>query len=239
MNRSLAERAQHGDRVAFARIAAIVAGLVVLGSGIGLQTGLIKLPSPQTAPIPRTPTSSDLASLSPAPTPSPSTLPTADVTFTAPDGSFEVSLLDAQWKAVRGDDPTALYLERHVQGGKPTLVSIRIGDPDGRVRMCDEPALVGEGWEMERCEVTAATSVEELVDATGFPTFDGQARVLDGERAVSVHKGGYEWPARGSQFIVYVLAMHDGRPVVVRFWTGNDAGFDGYDEVLAGFRFLD
>ena len=51
---------------------------------------------------------------------------------------------------------------------------------------------------------------------------------------------GYEYPAHGGQGVVYVLAMHDARPVVIRFWSGSNTGFiGGVDDVLAGFRFVD
>ena len=157
------------------------------------------------------------------------------MTFTAPDGEFAVRLASARWKVGRGPDRTALYLERHVGA---TQVSIRIGDAEGRVRMCDRPVRTWPPEAVpERCEVMVATSLEALVDAT-LRGSDPDPRVLDGEPAVSVGWQGYEYPARGGQALSYLLAMRDARPLVMRFWSST-TGLSGVDEILAGFRFVD
>jgi hypothetical protein len=39
--------------------------------------------------------------------------------------------------------------------------------------------------------------------------------------------------------LAYIIAMHDGRPWVIRLWSGTDSLGGAVDEVLDGFRFLD
>ena len=199
------------------------------------------LPSP--SPEPMTPSATALASPS---APAPTSSPIAVTTFTGPDSTFKVRLASTLWEKDRGDDPTALYLVRRDPFHRPAMtVSIRIGDADGRVRTCDRPVRSFPGSAPERCEVVVATSMEELRDATEelldatFGWFNFEPKDLDGDPAAWVGWSGYEYPARGGQGVAYLFAMHDTRPVVVRFWTGNNSGRPAINDVVAGFRWVD
>ena len=164
--------------------------------------------------------------------------PSGDATFSAPEGGFALSLPDELWREGSGPDPSALYLRRN-----QTQVALRWGDAAGRIQTCDEPA---GPWEV--CRVTTGTSLEELATAVAIepvadhgvgppvPTTDNT--VLDDEPAMLIQIQAYEYPARGGQIVAYVIAMHDGRPLIIRFWTPADT-LDGVDELLAGFRFED
>jgi hypothetical protein len=180
---------------------------------------------------------------SPSPVPIPQTA-IADMTFTAPDGAFEVMLASSLWEEGRGDDPTALYLvRRNAMHIATTELSIRMAGADGRVRMCDQQVRTWPGATVERCGLTKATSVEELMDATLVSSWwvpSTEPTTLDGESAESAAFRGYEYPAHGGQSVVYVVAMHGARPVVLRFWTGGETRVPpGVHDVLAGFRFAD
>jgi hypothetical protein len=216
-------------------VAIAVATLLVLALslGLGIAAGLFR----NIQPAPPAPEQSAEPISSPVPTPSLA----AERIFTSPDGQFLVHL-PAMWNMHHGDDRTALYLERSVRDGPaPTIVSIRIGDRDGRVRTCDLSVVTWNEATPEDCRAAVATSIEELIDAIGLPGAEVNIKetVLDGERAVTIGWRSYEYPARGSQSVVYVLAMHHERPVVVRLWSGNESGLLGSDEVIAGFRFVE
>ena len=61
---------------------------------------------------------------------------------------------------------------------------------------------------------------------------------LDGEPAVVLRMAGYQYPAKGGQEVAFILAMHRGRPFIVRAWT--EAGSLRYlSSLIAGFRFVD
>jgi hypothetical protein len=62
--------------------------------------------------------------------------------------------------------------------------------------------------------------------------------VLGGEPSVVTRIQAYEPPARGAQEVVYIVAIHDGRPVIVRIHT-TAANVVDLDSVIAGFRFVD
>ena len=48
----------------------------------------------------------------------------------------------------------------------------------------------------------------------------------------------YEYPAQSGQEVVYVVAMHAGRPYIVRIWTSENEAVD-VESVIAGFQFVD
>ena len=164
--------------------------------------------------------------------------PSGDVTFSAPEGGFALSLPDETWRAGSGPDPSALYLRRD-----STQVALRWGDAAGRIQTCDKPA---GPWEV--CHLATATSLEELATAVaiepvadhgvGPPVPTADNTVLDDEPALLIQIQAYEYPAHGGQVVAYVITMHEGRPLIVRFWTSADT-LDGVDELLAGFRFDD
>jgi hypothetical protein len=211
---------------------AAAALLVALGLGIGMQTGLIRLPVP--AP-----------SILPAPTDRSETEDPTDATepapriAVAPDGTFQVNLPSARWTFDQGPDPSALYL-RH----GATRISIRAGDEVGRLLTCDDSA---GPW--ENCDSVTATTLEDLAEAVGLtPTAEegvdpvGPTRsvaVLDGEPAVVEEIEAYEHPARGGEFVTYISAIHENRPFLLRLWTPNNAGLPGeVGLLLENFRFL-
>ncbi len=157
------------------------------------------------------------------------------MTLTAPDGSFHVGLARG-WNASEGTDRTAVYATT----GSSRL-AIFVGDASGMIQRCDRPAAP---W--EECGRVRVTTLDELVEATmvkpiadhgvGPPSGHYDEVVLDGERAVVVHIQAYEYPAKSGQELVYVLAMHDGRPYILRFWTSRNEFF-GEEAVIAAFRF--
>ncbi len=217
--------AEDSPDVLQAVIAAAAAVLLAAAVGIGIQVGVIRWLDP--APIP-------------PPLPSPSEAPAVDrfSTFTAPDGSFQIRLPDA-WALDRGPDPAVLYLTR----GNIDL-SLRAGNADGEVVTCD----AGKGpW--EECKTSTATTLAELqrdVTLTNTPEegvapegpFE-RAAMLDGDSARIEEISAYEHPARGGEWVSYVMAVHDGRPFVIRLWSPTSALGTAVAEVLEGFEFDD
>ena len=64
------------------------------------------------------------------------------------------------------------------------------------------------------------------------------AGTLGGEPSVVTRIQAYEYPAQSGQEVVYIVAMHAGRPVIVRIWTSENEATD-VESVIAGFRFVD
>ena len=64
----------------------------------------------------------------------------------------------------------------------------------------------------------------------------GEQVLLDGEPAVVGLVETYEYPARGGQWLAYVMAVHDGRPYVIRLHNRLTNEFH-LEEVLEGFQF--
>lgn len=117
-----------------------------------------------------------------------------------------------------------------IRGG----ITATSGDADGRFWTC---RWAGFSSSLIPCLIERATSLDELIAAVGVP---GQHLdiVLDGEPAALERMETYEYPARGGQWLVYVLAMHHGRPYVIRLHNRQSEVFH-LDEVLAGFHFTD
>ena len=158
-----------------------------------------------------------------------------DTTFTAPDGSFAIRLPVA-WRADTGPDPAAMYFSFG-----PRTLSIRAGDDDGRIRTCDASA---GPWEV--CDTITAVSFEQLAAGIGFiqATEHGvpsgtpvqTSTSLAGEPAEIQKLDAYEYPARGSEFVEYLAAMHEGRPFILRAWTSNSRSV-GIADLAVGFSF--
>lgn len=154
-----------------------------------------------------------------------------------PGGRFEVAL-PAGWTQVRRDDGVFLV---DLDGER---LAIRVGDDDGTVTPCEVPA-----GPFEQCEEITAQSLDELATAVapapssdpgiGPPMIRRDSTTIDGEPAVIFRLEAYEPPAKGGQHLAYVVAIHDGRPYILRFWTGDDRGLRDVDEAIAGFRFTD
>jgi hypothetical protein len=118
---------------------------------------------------------------------------------------------------------------------------VRVGDLDGRIAPCDSPA---GPW--EHCQPVVVHDLEQLVAAARFgpeadhgvrPNAADEERItIDGEPGVLIRVEGYEFPARGGQEVVHIATWHDGRPYVIRLWTGS-AHIGRIDEVVSGFAF--
>ena len=72
----------------------------------------------------------------------------------------------------------------------------------------------------------------------GPPTGRQDAITLDGEPAVVTRIQAYEYPDKSGQEVVYIAALHHGRPYLIRIWTSQNEASDT-EAVLAGFRFAD
>jgi hypothetical protein len=72
----------------------------------------------------------------------------------------------------------------------------------------------------------------------GPPAGRWDAGTLGGEPSVVTRIQAYEYPAKGGQEVVYIVAMHAGRPYIIRIWTSANEATD-LDSVIAGFRFAD
>ena len=146
-----------------------------------------------------------------------------------------VMALSKRWRPA-GDDPVIWH-------GTKQRMKVRMGSPDGTITTCDRPAGV---WEL--CREVTATTLEDLAEAVrpgperdpgiGGPIVVRTDGTLDGEPSVMTQIQAYEPPAHGGQEVVYIVAMHDGRPVIVRIHTTADHVVD-LDSVIAGFRFVD
>ena len=130
--------------------------------------------------------------------------------------------------------------------GDGTDFSVRAGDAQGRLLTCDQP---GRPW--ERCRDVVITSIEDFVEAVKqgpvegcgglcAPAPSGGSATLAGEDAWRVNIFGYEYPAHGAENALYVLALHYGRPLFLRFHTSADRKPGSvWDEIVASFEFVD
>jgi hypothetical protein len=169
----------------------------------------------------------------------------AKVTYTFESAGFALDVPADVWRPNGDRSAYVAYLTRWTRlTAYPMHVDVRRGDGSGQVIMCEEPA---GPW--ERCGIAHASSLRQLEAAVaiqpvsdhgvGPPSSKRAETILDGERAILIEIKAYEYPARGSQTLAYIIAMHDGRPWVIRLWSGTDSLGGAVDEVLDGFRFLD
>ena len=159
--------------------------------------------------------------------------PVADV-FTTADGHVELGL-PTPWRQFSGDDDVFLAGDRRM--------TVRVGDENGTITTCDEPA---GPW--DQCREVTATTLDALADAVkpgplddhgiGPPTGLRDATTLDGEPAYLTRIQAYEYQAQGGQELVYIVAIHDGRPYIVRIHTTENE-LQGVEQVIAGFKFVD
>ena len=101
-------------------------------------------------------------------------------------------------------------------------------------------------WEL--CRRVRVATLDELAAAVqparipdhGVPAPEARVSdaMLDGELAVVVQIQAYEHPARGGQELAYIVAMHDGRPYLLRIHTSRDKLQD-LELIIAAFRFVD
>lgn len=207
--------------------------LIIVGLGIGIRTGLIRLPTPTVPPAPSQPAVVE----SPTPDPVGAVVPLPDDsrTYRYADAGFEITLSD-QFRLTSGSDPTTLTATSF---GMRLFVTS--GDAAGRVRNCSAPALP---W--EECREARPTDLDSL--AVGIrvalmrggpiPTIRQAATTLNGRDAVLLEAVGMEPNARGGQAVTYIAAMRDGRPFILRFWSSSVLPIADVQNVAAGFRFL-
>ena len=154
--------------------------------------------------------------------------------FSTLDGGVELALPD-RWERVAGNEDA-------FRRGRQRL-TVRVGGDDGSIVTCGQPA---GPWEL--CRQVQATNLMDLAAAVlpanvpdhgvGPPVPRREDGTLGGEPSVVVRIQAYEYPAKGGQEVVYVVAMHDGRPYILRIWTSDDNVAD-LESVIAGFRFVD
>ena len=159
---------------------------------------------------------------------------TADQTLVMADGRVELALSDA-WHRSKAD-PELIML------GANQVMTVRVGDIDGRIVTCVDPAAP---WEL--CREIQATSLEDLTAAVlpapiqdhgvGPPEGRVQDVTLDGQPAVLIRIQAYEYPAKSGQEVAYLVALHDGRPLIIRLRTTSNELRD-LDSVLAGITLV-
>ena len=120
---------------------------------------------------------------------------------------------------------------------------MRAGRPDGSILRGDVPA---GPW--DQCERVTVATLEDLAAAVmaapiddhgvGPPVSRRTDGTLDGEPSAVVRTQAYEYPAQSAQEVAYVVAMHEGRPYILRYWTSKNELPD-LESVIAGFRFVD
>ena len=155
-----------------------------------------------------------------------------DQTLAMAGGLVELGLSEA-WGRSPGDD------EKLVIG--PQELTVVVGDDEGRIVTCVRPA---GPW--EQCREVRVTTLDELAEARAAgPDRRSRRRAtrqrrrdegtLGGEPSVVTRIQAYEYPAQSGQEVVYVVAMHAGRPYIVRIWTSENEAVD-VESVIAGFR---
>jgi hypothetical protein len=223
------------------RVGLLAAGLAALAIELGLGLGpRLVVTNPSPSPSDRS---------SPAPSPE-----AGFVVHTVEDGGYEVSLPSA-WE-LRSD----LFGEGSFFGaGDPSLsvtgwgqamsrdyqplLTISVGDTDGRIRMCQAaacPSTFDVGTTIEDMDAAITTLAE---DPGGFPGMTEVHRdlTLDGEPALYVGITSTRGWAATPQFH-HVFAVHEGRPVVLAFdhWAARNGEPRVPEfEIIETFRFID
>ena len=157
-----------------------------------------------------------------------------DQVFTVLDGRATLGLSDL-WQPLPGTRDEFVWRQQRL--------SIRAGSADGSIVTCKSPA---GPWEL--CREVIATDLDELAAAVqpaniadhgvGPPEPRNDAGTLGGEPSIVVRIPAYEYPARGGQEVVYIVAMRDGRPYILRIRTRADRVAD-LESVIDGFQFVD
>jgi hypothetical protein len=220
------------DRPIGQRLAIALMTLVLLGVAIALAVGAVNELNYTVAPLP-TARPTAVPTFHTAEPSEPTSGPTQKVADV--EGWFEISLPETFHLA------SASPREILATYGDAKL-SVRVGDATGSFVTC-----LGAAGPWEECAVRTATTLGELEAAMavelvldhgiGPPVVTTESATLDGEAATVVLVNAYEYPANGGQWLGYILAVHDGRPYVVRAWNREHDRL-GLTEVLSGFRFL-
>ena len=176
------------------------------------------------------------ATATPLPAETPASSPPGNTTIRDPKGRFEIEL-PWTWAAEAREDGSVAAVR-----GFARLTAVA-GAEEGRFRTC----LSAAGpW--EECGVVQATTLDELervtaveplvVQGIGAPLVTTEATTIDGEPAIIVRIEAFEHPARGGQWLAYVLVIHEGRPYFIRIRNPMTKSL-WLDDVRGGFRFLD
>jgi hypothetical protein len=147
-----------------------------------------------------------------------------------PDGSAMLQL-PGRWIRTGGpEDP-----HTHLTDGRQRL-SVRHGDPDGRVKTCD-----GTAGSWLPCVDAKVATLDELVGAVDDASVTPMGRetaAVDGEPAVIVRRERDDPSAAVP--LAMVLAMHQGRPWVIMLSARQPGvALIGLDEIISGLSFLE
>jgi hypothetical protein len=153
----------------------------------------------------------------------------------APDRSFQITT-SLGWKQRETDAPTLSATIGGPAGlsGRHFTLDAGRGDSRGGIRTCRVPA---DYWEI--CRRVEARTLDALVSAFDTHLVASRRDVeLHHEAAVVLEYQAQERPARGMQSLVYILAVHLGRPYAIRLWSSTGLAIGRVDDVISGFRFL-
>jgi hypothetical protein len=161
-------------------------------------------------------------------------------TYEYPELGFQVTLPARRLVPAGSFEATAKFAF-----GPRSAVFVSVGTPSGTIRTCPESA---GPWEV--CRTVTVSSLDELTASieprhtaehgVGVPGRVSRGTAwIDGERANRIGVLAYEYPARGGEYVTYVVTMHGTRPVILRFHTRADSPPDEWDLFLEGFQFLD
>jgi hypothetical protein len=120
--------------------------------------------------------------------------------------------------------------------GSPT-VTVSVGDAAGHAWTC---RWSGWGSRTVPCAVDEGSTLEELIEGSAVLIWGRVHDVLLDHEPATIVSGisGYEYPARGGQYLAYVFAVHDGRPYVIRLWNPEATGLP-IEEIVDAFRFTE
>ena len=157
-----------------------------------------------------------------------------DQVFTTADGQV------GAWRSrTRGRRSRRTTASSH---GASRRMTVRVGDDDGTIMTCEHPA---GPWEL--CREVKATTLEDLADAVQPARIDDHGvgppsrppttrRPSAVSRASSSGSRPTNIPAHGGQEVVYIVAMHDGRPFIVRIRHADNDSSGGPSSPVPGRR---
>ena len=160
-----------------------------------------------------------------------------DGTFVGPDGSFAIAL-PSSWELAEGSDPSAIHF-----GDGTIALSIRSATPGGSLLTCDTFSPT-----FEQCVSIAGSTVDELAAGIMVPRHADPPTMwvgpnetpitLDGEPAMLMTMVGTD-RSRGMRpvSLAYVIAIHEGRPFLIRAYRPDGEGVAELEGLLEGFRF--
>ena len=121
------------------------------------------------------------------------------------------------------------------KSGTDRSIAVDVGNADGWLWFCG-PSDAWGGSE-PGCNIRRALTLDALATPMAVGSEAGSV-MLDGEPALTTAVENYEGGANGGQWFVFVKAIHDGVPYVIRLHNRKSSRVD-LAEVLAGFRFTD